>query len=249
MLKSRIIPILTFNGFALVKSKQFKDHRMVGNPIQAAKIYNSRGVDELIFLDIMASKENRKINLKIVKDVIDQCFMPIGIGGGIKTIDDITNLLRIGADKVILKSIAIKNPEFINESALFFGSQCISVSVDVIKVDDKYWIYDEEKTNIEATEFVKLIEIYGAGEIILNFVNNDGMMNGFDVELYDLISIYTRLPIVFVGGAGNTRHFEQLMFNTKCNAVGASSIFHFTQFTPLDIKLALKQRRLDIRLN
>jgi cyclase len=133
MLKIRIIPVLNFNGFALVKTKQFKNPRMVGNPVQSARIYNSRGVDELIFTDIFATRQDRNLNLKVVKDVIKECFMPIGIGGGIKTIDDINDLLQIGADKVIIKTIALKNSKFIQEASNFFGSQCISVSVDVIK--------------------------------------------------------------------------------------------------------------------
>jgi len=133
MLKTRIIPILTFNGFALVKTKQFDNPRMVGNPVQAARVYNSRGVDELMFIDIFATKQNRKINLKIVKDVIKECFMPVGIGGGVNTLDDINDLLHVGADKVIIKQVAFSNPNFITAAANFFGSQCISISVDVKK--------------------------------------------------------------------------------------------------------------------
>ena len=133
MLKTRIIPILTFNGFALVKTKQFNNPRMVGNPVQAARVYNSRGVDELMFIDIFATKQNRKINLKIVKDVIKECFMPVGIGGGITTLEDINDLLQIGADKVVIKNVFFSNPEFIISAANFFGSQCISISIDVIK--------------------------------------------------------------------------------------------------------------------
>jgi cyclase len=121
MLKTRIIPILTFNGFALVKTKKFDNPRMVGNPVQAARVYNSRGVDELIFIDIFATKQKRKINLKVAKDVIKECFMPVGIGGGISTIEDINDLLQIGADKVIIKQIALLNPSFITSAANFFG--------------------------------------------------------------------------------------------------------------------------------
>ena len=130
MLKVRIIPILTFNGFGLVKTKQFQQPRMVGNPVQAARVYNSRGVDELLFLDIFATKQKRKLNLKMVSDVIRECFMPVGIGGGIDNIEDIRDLLKIGADKVIIKTAAINDPDFVNKAADFFGAQCISVAVD-----------------------------------------------------------------------------------------------------------------------
>ena len=141
MLKLRIIPLLTFNGFGLVKTKQFLYPRMVGNPVQAARVYNSRGVDELIFLDISASLQNRKINLKLVADVIKECYMPVGIGGGISSIEDINNLLKIGADKVIVKTKALIDKTFIKQCVSFFGSQCISISIDAIKNGDNYSIY------------------------------------------------------------------------------------------------------------
>src|ERR1700746_580058 len=132
MLKARIIPILTFNGFGLVKTKKFTNPRMIGNPVQAAKVYNSRGVDELVFLDIFATEQNRKINLKLVKDVIKECYMPVAIGGGIQNIEDINDLLKIGADKVVIKSKALTDIEFIKESVAFFGSQCITIAIDAI---------------------------------------------------------------------------------------------------------------------
>ena len=143
MLKIRIIPLLTFNGFALVKTKQFQNPRMVGNAVQAARVFNSRGVDELIFVDIFASKQNRKINLKIAKEVVKECFMPVGLGGGVDTLEEINSLLQIGADKVIIKKKALLSPEFISKAADFFGSQCISISVDVIKKDGQYMIYND----------------------------------------------------------------------------------------------------------
>ncbi|MBK9564360.1 MAG: imidazole glycerol phosphate synthase subunit HisF [Saprospiraceae bacterium] len=248
MLKVRVIPILTFNGFGLVKTKQFAYPRMVGNPVQAARVYNSRGVDELIFLDIFASIQNRKININVVKDVIKECFMPIGIGGGIKTIDDINDLLRIGADKVVLKDIAILNPDFVKKSSNFFGSQCISVAIDVKRENEKFIIYSESVKNLSAIEFIKKMTDLGAGEIILNAVQNDGMMNGFDIELFKDVASHTNLPIVLVGGGGNLQHFVDLFTETTCEAVGSSSIFHFTQYTPLDIKLSLKEIGKPVRI-
>lgn len=248
MLKIRIIPILTFNGFALVKTKQFSNPRMVGNPVQAARVYNSRGVDELIFIDIFASKQKRKINLKIVRDVIKECFMPVGIGGGINSLDDINDLLQIGADKVLIKSIALKNPEFIKSASNFFGSQCISVSIDIIKKDKKYIVYNDLGIDICMTDYIKMVQDLGAGEIVLNNVDNDGMMNGFDEKLILSALEISRVPIVYVGGGGQMKDYENLFQITGCNAIGSASIFHFTQYTPLDIKNTLKKIGKPVRL-
>jgi cyclase len=248
MLKTRIIPILTFNGFALVKTKQFDKPRMVGNPVQAARVYNSRGVDELMFIDIFATKQNRKINLKIVKDVISQCFMPVGIGGGINTLDDINDLLQVGADKVIMKQVTFSNPQFINSAANFFGSQCISISIDVIKKNNEYFILNQQGENFKMVDCIKNVQDLGVGEIVLNNVDCDGMMNGFNADLYNVASSISNVPIVYVGGGGNLDHYQDLFTKTSCNAVGSSSIFHFTQYTPLDIKNRLKSIGKPVRI-
>ena len=248
MLKVRIIPILTFNGFALVKTRQFAKPRMVGNPIQAARVYNSRGVDELIFLDIFASEQKRKINLNLVKEVIKECFMPVGIGGGIRTLDDINDLLRIGADKVVLKESVFVNPTFVKEASHFFGSQCISIAVDA-KKDNRgnYKIYNLHGKDIDLIGFIKQVEEMGAGELIVNSVDNDGVMNGFDTTLVNHVLANTSLPTVCVGGGGKMEHFEELFTATNCEAVGSASIFHFTQFTPLDIKNTLSKLGKPVR--
>lgn len=247
MLKIRIIPILTFNGFGLVKTKKFNNPRMVGNPVQSARVYNSRGVDELIFIDINASKQNRKINLDVVRDVIRQCFMPVCIGGGIKSIEDINDLLRIGADKVVIKTAALINPAFIKQASRFFGSQCITIAVDAVSNNDEYFIYDQGIKNINVLDFIKEMENLGAGEIILTSVNNDGEMCGFDCNLYQFVEKITTLPIVMVGGGGKLSDYEELFSTTNCQAVGSSSIYHFTQFTPLDIKLKLSEIGMPVR--
>ena len=248
MLKTRIIPILTFNGFALVKTKQFNNPRMVGNPVQSARVYNSRAVDELMFIDIFATKQNRKINLKIVKDVIKECFMPVGIGGGVNTLDDINDLLRVGADKVIIKQVAFSNPNFIKAAANFFGSQCICISIDVKKNNNEYFIFNENGENFKMIDFIKIVQDLGVGEIILNNVDCDGMMNGFDINLYNIASLIANVPIVYVGGGGNLDHYEELFTKTNCNAVGSASIFHFTQYTPLDIKNRLYKIGKPVRI-
>jgi imidazole glycerol-phosphate synthase subunit HisF len=247
MLKVRIIPVLTYNGFGLVKTKKFNNPRMVGNPVQSARVFNSRGVDELIFVDICASKQERKINLSVVREVLKECFMPVGVGGGVSTIQDVSDLLKIGADKVVIKSAAICNVPFIEQASRFFGAQCITISVDAILNNNQYFIYNQGITGIKVSEFLRRMEDKGAGEIILNSVDNDGEMNGFDIDLFKIAEDATSLPIVMVGGGGNLNHYKELFSQTNCEAVGSSSIFHFTQFTPLDIKLKLGEIGKPIR--
>ena len=249
MLKIRVIPVLSFNGFALVKTKQFDNPRMVGNPMQVARVYNARNVDELVFIDIFASKQKRKINLAVVKQVINECFMPVTIGGGIDTIDDINNLLKIGADKVVFKSVALKNPNFIKEAVAIFGSQCIVIAVDVKTEDNKYIIYQHEtNTNIIACDFIKQMEDLGAGELLINDVKNDGMMTGFDTSLFHELSKNVKIPIIACGGAGQPEHFAHLLEYINLTGVAGASIFHFTQYTPFDIKYALHKINLPVRL-
>jgi imidazole glycerol-phosphate synthase subunit HisF len=239
MLKIRIIPILTFNGFGLVKTKTFATPRMVGNPVQATRVYNSRGVDELVFLDIFASEQKRKINLKLVGDVIKECYMPVAIGGGIKSIEDINSLLKIGADKVVIKTHIIEHPEFIDQASDVFGAQCITIAVDAIKKDGQYYVYNKLNKEILLLDFLKHISNYRLGEIVLTSVNNDGHMNGFDIELVNLVEKNVTVPIVAAGGGGEPKHFEELFSKTNIEAVGAASIFHFTQYTPHDLKKAI----------
>lgn len=250
MLKCRIIPILTFNGFALVKTKKFANNaRMVGNAVQAAKVYNSRNVDELVFLDIYASDKNRKMNLQIAKLIINECFMPVAIGGGITTVKDIEDLLAIGADKVVLKNKIIEDPEFINVASDIYGNQCITLAIDAVKKEDeKYYLYNRLGKEILLFEFLKKIKPYNFGEIILTSVNNDGMMNGFDIELVSKVEKIINVPIVASGGAGEPEHFKELFSKTNIEAVAAASIFHFTRYTPRDLKLAIKSVGKPVRI-
>ena len=247
MLKVRIIPILTFNGFGLVKTKKFSNPRMVGNPVQAARVYNNRGVDELVFIDILATKQKRKINLKLVADVIKECYMPVAIGGGIETIGDINDLLKIGADKVIIKTKALLDIDFIKESVAFFGSQCISIAVDVINTTEGYNIYNQLGIEKSLENYIQELIGCKVGEFILTSVDKDGMMNGFDIELINCVEKMTNIPIVAVGGGGNLEHYNELFSNTNIQAVGSASIFHFSQYTPLDIKNELKSINVPVR--
>ncbi|WP_291867258.1 imidazole glycerol phosphate synthase cyclase subunit [Maribacter sp.] len=250
MLKSRIIPIMTFNGFGLVKTKGFaKNPRMVGNAVQAAKVYNNRNVDELVFLDIYASDKNRKMNLQLARLIINECFMPVALGGGIKTIEDIHDLLAIGADKVVLKTKIIDNPEFIKEAAEVFGNQCITIAIDAEKRDDgNYYLYNRIDKKIELYSFLEKIKSYPFGEIILTSVNNDGMMNGFDIPLVKEVEEIIKVPIVVSGGGGELEHFKELFSTTSIEAVGAASIFHFTRYTPRDLKLAIASVGRPVRI-
>lgn len=240
MLKCRVIPVLTFSGLALVKTKGFASNaRMVGNAVQAAKVFNARNVDELVFLDIYASDQNRKINLNMVRAIINECFMPVAIGGGIKTIEDIQNLLAIGADKVVLKNVILENPNFINEAASVFGNQCITLAIDAEKIGDTYFLYNRLNMDIPLISFLQEISAYNFGEIILTSVNNDGMMNGFDIQLVQLVEQLITVPIVATGGAGEPKHVMDLFSKTNIEAVGAASIFYFNRYTPYDLKKAI----------
>lgn len=241
MLKCRVIPILTFSGLALVKTKGFaKNPRMVGNAVQAAKVFNSRNVDELVFLDIYASDQNRKINLHIARSIINECFMPVAIGGGISSIKDIHDLLAIGADKVVIKSKMIDDPEFINKAANVFGNQCITLAIDALKHNGTYFLYNRQNREIHLIDFLKDISSFNFGEVILTSVNNDGMMNGFDIELVKLTEKLLNVPIVVAGGAGNPDHVKDLFSKTDIEAVGAASIFYFSRYTPYDLKKAIE---------
>lgn len=248
MLKVRIIPILTFNGFGLVKTKKFSNPRMVGNPVQAARVYNNRGVDELVFIDILATTQKRKINLKLVADVIKECYMPVAIGGGIETIQDINDLLKIGADKVIIKSKALIDIDFIKEAVAFFGSQCISIAVDAFKTPKGYKIYNQLDVDKSLEDYIQELIDCKVGEFVLVSVDNDGMMNGFDTELINSVEKMTNIPIIAVGGGGNMKHYNELFSKTNVKAVGSASIFHFTQYTPLDIKNELKSINIPVRI-
>jgi imidazole glycerol-phosphate synthase subunit HisF len=248
MLKLRIIPILSFNGFALVKTKGFQNPRMLGNPTQSARVYNARGVDELIFCDIYATKQNRTPPISMLKEILKECFMPVGVGGGIQTLEQISELLSVGADKVVIKASAIRNPQFINEAVRIFGAQCICVAVDVKRIDEKYVLFDIDNSQLPIEDFFNRMNDMGAGEYMVTSVLRDGTMSGFDFELAQLSRSLTNQPIIMAGGAGTPQHFVDLFTQAPIEAAAAASIFHFTQFTPLDIKTALALSNFPVRM-
>lgn len=221
---------------------------MVGNPVQSARVYNSRGVDELVFLDIFASKQSRKLNLKVVAEVIKECFMPVAIGGGISTLEDINDLLKIGADKVVIKQKAIESPGFIEEAVKFFGSQCITISVDVRAQDGDYYIHNTLGKEIRMDDFMSQMNALDVGEYVITNTDRDGMMAGFDLDMINAASDITNKPIIAVGGAGTPEHFLELFQNTNIEAVGSASIYHFTRYTPQDVKHHLHDEGINVRL-
>jgi cyclase len=248
MLKVRIIPILTYNGSALVKTKEFNDPRMVGNPIQSVKVFNHRKVDELVFVDINASIENRKINKIVVKNIINHCFMPITIGGNVKTIEDIKDLLLIGADKILINSGSF-DISFMEKAIDTFGESTIVLSLDFKKVNDIYCVRYPDGKFVSFEEYWKNIgSLIQFGEIVVSSIDSDGKMIGYDLILAKMICDKINKPIIFNSGAGLPEHFTELFHKTSIMAAGASSIFHFTQFTPNEIKHEIKRKGIPARI-
>lgn len=231
MLKTRVIPCLLLKNNGLVKTVKFKDPKYVGDPINAVKIFNDKEVDELIFLDISATIENRKPNFKVISDIANECFMPFGYGGGIRNLDDIKKLFNLGIEKVIINSYAFENPQFIKEASGIFGSQSIIVSIDVKKsLFGKYDVFTQSgKKNIkqDPVKYAILMENMGAGEIILNSIDRDGTMQGYDIELIKKVSESVKIPIIACGGANKIEDFGDAVKKGGASGVAAGSMFVF----------------------
>jgi len=250
MLKHRVIPCVLLKDWQLVKSIQFDSFRTIGHPTSTARIYNSRDVDELIVLDIDASLNNEEINTEIITDIADECFMPLTIGGGINSIDDIYKVLKAGADKVSINTKAIQDKEFIKDASSIFGSQCIVCSIDVKKEDNNYKVYSRKDgiLNIDPLELALEYEKYGAGEILLTSVDNDGTRNGYDLELLQYIGRQLTIPVIINGGAGLPQDCVKAIQN-GADAVAAAYIFHFSQYTPNMIKEELQKNNIAVKYN
>lgn len=231
MFRPRVIPVLLLKGLGLVKSIKFKNYRYIGDPINAVKIFNDLKADELVFLDILASKENRLISLDFVKNVGEEANMPFAVGGGIKSIDDIKSIINAGAEKVIINHYAVLNPDFIKLASETFGSSTITVCIDVKKKllgGLKTWILNGTKsTKYSPVEFAQLMEKNGAGEIIIQSIEQDGEMNGYDIELIKSISEAVTIPVVALGGAGNINHLNEAYHQGFANGLAAGSMFVF----------------------
>ncbi|MCP3924042.1 MAG: imidazole glycerol phosphate synthase subunit HisF [Desulfobacterales bacterium] len=251
MLKLRIIPTLLYKNMTLVKGVGFDSWRRVGSVIQAIKVYNMRMVDELIFVDITATRENRKPDFELVDDFADECFMPLTVGGGVNDIEDVRRLLQVGADKVAINSSAITNPGLVKEAACEFGSQCVVISIDCKKNNGKYEVYSHsgtQPTGLDMVEHAVEMEISGAGEILLTSIELDGTMKGYDLEMIDQVVKAVNIPVIASGGAGNYEHMYELVSKTNVDALASASIYHFTEQTPLEAKLFLKKKGINVRL-
>lgn len=250
MHKVRIIPTLLYKD-NLVKGKMFKSWRVVGNLYQMIKLYNLREVDELIFLDIDANRKN-KIQFDLIDEFADDCFVPLTIGGGVKSLEDIEQLLKVGADKVCINSAAVQDLDFVKKAVGKYGSQCIIISVDYkinkAKIAEVFTLSGNKSTNLSLEEYIKTLDEVNPGEIILTSIDHDGMMNGYDIEKIKKISNFSSIPIIASGGAGCLNDIYQLIKDTEIKAVSAASIFHFTEITPLDVKKFLKTKNINVRL-
>lgn len=248
MLKHRIIPCVLLKDWQLVKSIGFKSFRTIGHPTSTARIYNARNVDELIVLDIDASNNNEDINIEIIADIANECFMPLTIGGGIKTINNIQQVLNAGADKISLNSKALKDVNFIKKASSIFGSQCIVCSIDVKKIADKYRVFSKKNGIIDICPLAlaKKYQNYGAGEILLTSVDAEGSNLGYDIGLIKLFKNQLKIPIILNGGMGKPNDAIEAIQN-GADAIAAAYIFHFSQWTPNDIKQALFEYNIPVR--
>ena len=248
MLKHRVIPCVLLKDWQLVKSIQFDSYRTIGHPRSTARIYNTRNVDELIVLDIDASLYDKDINLETIKDIADECFMPLTIGGGIKSLKDIYNILNAGADKISINSIALDDLNFIKESSSIFGSQFIVCSIDVKKVNETYKVFNQKKglLDIDPLFLAKQYQEYGAGEILLTSVNKDGSASGYDINLMKLFERKIDIPVILNGGMGKPIDAVEAIKN-GADAVAAAYIYHFSQYTPDDVKKEMIKFNLPTR--
>ena len=252
MLKKRIIPCLDVKGGRVVKGINFVDLIDAGDPVEQASIYNQNGADEICFLDITASSDKRDILLDTVKKTAECCFVPLTVGGGVRSIQDIRKLLLAGADKVSINTAAIKNPDLIKESANKFGSQCIVVAIDAKKAKDNTWEVfthgGREPTQLNALEFAKPAQENGAGEILLTSMDRDGTKEGYDIELTKKISSSLNIPVIASGGVGNLEHLKDGIIKGGSSAVLAASIFHFGEYSIQEAKEYLKKENVPVRL-
>jgi cyclase len=250
MLKTRIIPTLLWKDFGLVKGIGFDSWRRVGTVLPAIKVYNTREVDELILVDITATNEDREPDYESVEEFCAECFVPITVGGGIRSLDHITKLLRAGADKICINSAAYKNPALVKESASRFGSQCVVASVDVRRMENGAHVcFSHAGTRQEVknpVEWALELESIGAGEILLTSIERDGTMQGYDLNLVREVSQAVNIPVIASGGAGNYSHMVEAV-NAGASALAGASVFHFTQQTPLEAKRFLSSQSIKVR--
>ncbi len=251
MLAKRIIPCLDVREGRVVKGINFVRLRDAGDPVEQAKVYDDEGADELVFLDITASYEKRKIIIDVVKKTAEVVFMPLTVGGGIRTLDDIYDLLRAGADKVSINTAAVENSTIVEEGAKRFGSQCIVVAIDAKRKGDSWEVYihgGRTPTGIDAIEWAKRVEDLGAGEILLTSMDRDGTKLGYDLELTRKIAESVSIPVIASGGAGSKEHFYEAFTVGKADAALAASVFHFREYSIKELKEYLKKKGVCVRI-
>jgi len=251
-LAKRIIPCLDVDDGRVVKGVNFVNIRDAGDPVEIAQRYNDDGADELTFLDITASSDNRAITLHTVEQIASKVFIPLTVGGGVRTIADIRSLLNAGADKVAINTAAVFNPDFVREAASKFGSQCIVVALDAKQISSGSWeIFTHggrKSTGLDAIFWSQKMAEFGAGEILLTSMNQDGVKSGYDLEITRQISEAVQIPVIASGGAGNLQHLAEGIIKGKADAVLAASIFHFGEFTIFEAKSYLKSQNIEIRI-
>ena len=250
MLKNRIIPCLDVKNGRVVKGKNFVDLKDAGDPVEQAKIYSDGGADEICFLDITASNENRDTIYDVVKETSKKCFVPLTVGGGVRSVDDINKLLNCGADKVSINTAAVQNPSVVVESSKKFGSQCIVVAIDAKKNGDTWEIFTHggrKETRINAIEFALKMEKCGAGELLVTSMDKDGTQSGYDVELIKIISKNVNIPVIASGGVGTLDHLVDGI-KSGASAVLAASIFHYGTYSVNEAKQYLASKDIPVRI-
>tara|TARA_R110000796_G_scaffold121432_1_gene235579 strand:+ start:5024 stop:5785 length:762 start_codon:yes stop_codon:yes gene_type:complete len=251
MLKTRVIPCLDVKDGRVVKGVNFVDLIDAGDPVEQARIYDAEGADELCFLDITASSDNRDTIFDVVARTAEACFMPVTVGGGVRSLDDIRKLLLAGADKVSINTAAVKNPDFVREAARKFGSQCIVVSIDAKSTGpDKFEIFTHggrEATGIDAVSFSKQMTEYGAGELLVTSMDRDGTQSGFNIPLTKTIADSVHVPVIASGGVGTLDHMVEGVRDAHASAVLAASIFHFGTYRIREVKDHMKAAGIPVR--
>ena len=251
MLKNRIIPCLDVKNGRVVKGINFVDLQDAGDPVEQAKIYSNGGADEICFLDITASNENRDTIYHVVKETSKKCFVPLTVGGGVRSIEDINKLLNCGADKVSINTAAVKDSNVVLESSKKFGSQCIVVAIDAKKNGDKWEVYTHGGRNnsgLDALEFSKKMEDSGAGELLVTSMDRDGTQIGYDIDLMKKISSMVNIPLIASGGVGNLDHLAEGIKEGNASAVLAASIFHYGKHSVIEAKEYLNSKGIPVRI-
>tara|TARA_B100000575_G_scaffold293658_1_gene305806 strand:+ start:13625 stop:14380 length:756 start_codon:yes stop_codon:yes gene_type:complete len=251
MIKTRIIPCLDVKDGRVVKGINFVDLIDAGDPVAQAKHYSENGADEICFLDISASLENRETLLNVVRKTANEVFIPLTVGGGISSVNNIQSLLKAGADKVSINSAAIAKPEIIKKSSEYFGNQCIVVAVDAKKINNDWFVYSHggtKKTDLLALNWIEKVEKLGAGEILLTSMDKDGTKSGFDIDLMAKVSEFLKIPLIASGGVGKLEHFYEGVDKGKANALLAASVFHFNEITIKEVKQFLYKKNINVRL-